>query len=164
MASSFVGDGYYLSNIPLANINGTVTGDFFRPNSIPLSTLASTGQIWIRDGIPGGGPGSIIAPYISTAQLLTSSLVARDVSTINLTTNRFIASSIQANYFESATFAASNISAINIKASSIEVLCMVSTGRFYGDGENITNLTPANLNNVIPSEEVWVSSDFYRCY
>ena len=47
-ASSFVGDGYGLSNIPLANINGGIVGNFFPSSSIPLFTLASTGQIWIK--------------------------------------------------------------------------------------------------------------------
>jgi hypothetical protein len=148
VASTFVGDGTYLSNIPLANINGTITGDFFRPNTIPLSTLASTGQIWIRNP-----QGSIFAPIISTGQFFTSSLVARDVSTVNLTTNRFIASSIYAQDFESQVFSAVNLSAINIKASSIQVLQMISSGRIYGDGQSITNLTPANLNNVIPADK-----------
>jgi len=148
VASSFVGDGYYLSNIPLANINGTITGDFFRPNSIPLSTLASTGQIWIREPT-----GSIFAPIISTGQFFTSSLRANDISTINLRASKFYASSIQANDFESSEFSASNLSAIRIQASSIQVLQLVSSGRFSGDGKNITNLTPAFLNNVIPSDK-----------
>ena len=148
VASSFVGDGYFLSNIPLANINGSITGNFFQPNTIPLSTLASTGQIWIRDSV-----GSILAPIMSTGQFQASSITARNVSTIQLQTATLIASTIQASVFQSDVFSASNLSAINIKASSIEVLCMVSTGRFFGDGEFITNLNPAQLNNVIPADK-----------
>ena len=148
VASTFVGDGTYLSNIPLANINGSITGDFFKPNTIPLSTLASTGQIWIRNP-----QGSIFAPIISTGQFLASSIVAPIVSTVTLTTNQFVASSIRAQDFESQVFSAVNLSAINIKASSIQVLQMISSGRIYGDGQSITNLTPANLNNVIPADK-----------
>ena len=148
VASSFVGDGYYLSNIPLANINGTITGSFFQPNTIPLSSLASTGQIWIRDSV-----GSIFAPIMSTGQFRASSIVAGNISSLSFQTGQLVTSSIQANIFQANTFAASNLSTINLKASSIESLWMVSTGRFFGDGQFITNLTPSQLNTVIPSDK-----------
>jgi hypothetical protein len=148
VASSFVGDGFYLSNIPLANINGSITGDFFRPNSIPLSTLASTGQIWIREPT-----GSIFAPIMSTGQFFASSIQANSISSIRLQTAELFASTIRATTFESGLFSASNLSAINIKASSIQILKMVSTARFFGDGRSITNLTPSYLNDVIPADK-----------
>jgi len=141
VASSFVGDGFFLSNIPLANINGSITGNFFPPNSIPLSSLASTGQIWIRDG-------SVLAPIMSTGQFQFSSLQGRNISAITVRTGSLITDNFLAD-----NFTASNISAISVKASSIEALFMISSARIFGDGQSITNLNPAELNTVIPSDK-----------
>jgi hypothetical protein len=145
IASSFVGDGYYLSNIPLANINGTVTGDFFRPNSIPLSTLASTGQIWIRNQ-----EGAVYAPIISTSQLQLSSLTGNNISTLRIAAGSLIASSIQADKFTSITFNTSNISTISVVTNTFQALQSVSTGLFYGDGQYIRNISTSNLSGIIP--------------
>ena len=48
IVSTFTGDGSGIYNVPLANVNPSNVGNFFLSNFIPLSALASTGQIWIR--------------------------------------------------------------------------------------------------------------------
>ncbi len=148
IASSFMGDGYYLSNIPLANINADITGDFFKPNTIPLSSLASTGQIWIRNTT-----GSVIAPFISTSQFTASSITTGFLSSYELRTSTITTSVISASSFTSFVFNAANISAFQIRASSLTVAQRVTAGSFAGEGSNITSLNPAALYTTIPSDK-----------
>ena len=141
IANSLYGDGFNISNIPLANINGNITGNFFQPNTIPLSSLASTGQIWIRDG-------SLFVPIFSTGQEFVSSINANYISTHQLITGTITASSFFAS---SLNFI--NLSSYTLHTSSIVVGGGVVAESFAGDGEKLTNLDPAQLNTVIPSDK-----------
>jgi hypothetical protein len=137
-ASSFVGDGYGISNIPLANINGGIVGNFFPSSSIPLFTLASTGQIWIKNT-----QGTIISPNMSTGQLLANLISANVIST-NI---------INVQNFNVVNFSTEYLSSFSLRTSTATIINTLQAGSFYGDGYNITNVNPANLATVIPSNK-----------
>ena len=82
-ADFFRGDGSLLSNIPLGAINADITGNFFKPNSIPAYALPSTGNFWIRDisgfiAAPIVSTGTLTATYISSVTFISVGTVYSD--------------------------------------------------------------------------------------
>jgi hypothetical protein len=135
IATSFVGDGALLSNIPIGSI--TITPQqlltFFGNNTIPLSTIASTGTLWLRNT-----ESAVIANLIQA-----SSLKSVDISTQQLVTSSL---TILGN------FNTIGISTGLVRASRVE------TGTFYGGeitgyGYGISNLNPSQLSGNIPSDK-----------
>ena len=135
IATAFVGDGALLSNIPIGSIVVTPQQlvNFFGNNTIPLSSIASTGTLWLQNA-----DSAVIANRIQASTLNTVSL-----STQQLTTSSF---SVLGN-FETVAISTGAIRATNITTDAI--YGNVITG--YGFG--ISNLNPANLQGNIPADK-----------
>ena len=133
-ATQFIGGGAAITGLSLNNINTTGIENLFSANTLSLSTLASTGQIWLRNG-------SIISPYISTGTLYTNTLYPTTISTGSIITGTLVASS-----FTVASFTASTVSSIVIETG------ILRASQIYGDGYMITNLNPANITGTLPPE------------
>lgn len=136
-ATQFVGDGGSLSNLQLSSLNTFGLEKTFLPNTIALSTIASTGQIWIKNI-----DGAIYVPTLSTATIFTNYLYPQTVSTSDIVTQ-----TLEASSFTTATFVASSISTLMIATGNL------TASKIYGDGYFITALNPANLITTIPSEK-----------
>ncbi len=135
IATSFVGDGSLLSNIPIGSINITPQQllTFFGNNTIPLSTIASTGTLWLRNAESAVianliQASSLKSVDISTQQLVTSSLtILGNFNTVGISTGLLTASRVQTGTFYS--------------------------GEITGYGYGISNLNPSNLAGNIPSDK-----------
>ena len=144
-ADFFRGDGSLLSNIPLGAINADITGNFFKPNSIPAYALPSTGNFWIRDI-----SGFIAAPIVSTGTLTAtyiSSVTSISVGTVysdQIETSSLILKGV----FNVASISTGTLTAGNVVAQN-----NVQAASFIGDGSQITNIDPAKLLTTIPSNK-----------
>ena len=140
IATSFVGDGSLLSNIPIGSITITPSQllTFFGNNTIPLSTIASTGTLWLRNTdsavIANLLQGSTIkSDQVSTLQLITSSLtILGNFNTVGISTGSIKTDAIDTN---------------TIYADAI-------TGYGYG----ISNLNPSNLDGNIPASKFGINT------
>ena len=144
-ADFFRGDGSLLSNIPLGAINADITGDFFKPNSIPAYALPSTGNFWIRDI-----SGFIAAPIVSTGTLTAtyiSSVTSISVGTVysdQIETSSLILKGV---------FNVASISTGTLTAGNVVAVNNIQAASFIGDGSQITNIDPAKLLTTIPSNK-----------
>ena len=144
-ADFFRGDGSLLSNIPLGAINADITGNFFKPNSIPAYALPSTGNFWIRDI-----SGFIAAPIVSTGTLTAtyiSSVTSISVGTVysdQIETSSLILKGV----FNVASISTGTLTAGNVVAQN-----NIQAASFIGDGSQITNIDPAKLLTTIPSNK-----------
>jgi hypothetical protein len=144
-ADFFRGDGSLLSNIPLGAINADITGNFFKPNSIPAYALPSTGNLWIRDI-----SGFLAAPFVSTGTLTAtfiSSVTSISVGTVysdQIETSTLILKGV----FNVASISTGTLTAGNIVAAN-----NIQAASFIGDGSQITNIDPAKLLTTIPSNK-----------
>ena len=144
-ADFFRGDGSLLSNIPLGAINADITGNFFKPNSIPAYALPSTGNFWIRDI-----SGFIAAPFVSTGTLTAtyiSSVTSISVGTVysdQIETSSLILKGV---------FNVASISTGTLTAGNVVAVNNIQAASFIGDGSQITNIDPAKLLTTIPSNK-----------
>ena len=144
-ADFFRGDGSLLSNIPLGAINADITGNFFKPNSIPAYALPSTGNFWIRDI-----SGFIAAPFVSTGTLTAtyiSSVTSISVGTVysdQIETSSLVLKGV----FNVASISTGTLTTGNVVAQN-----NVQAASFIGDGSQITNIDPAKLLTTIPSNK-----------
>ena len=144
-ADFFRGDGSLLSNIPLGAINADITGNFFKPNSIPAYALPSTGNFWIRDI-----SGFIAAPIVSTGTLTAtyiSSVTSISVGTVysdQIETSSLILKGV---------FNVASISTGTLTAGNVVAVNNIQAASFIGDGSQITNIDPAKLLTTIPSNK-----------
>ena len=144
-ADFFRGDGSLLSNIPLGAINADITGDFFKPNSIPAYALPSTGNFWIRDisgfiAAPIISTGTLTATYISSVTFISVGTVYSD----QIETSSLILKGV----FNVASISTGTLTAGNVVAQN-----NVQAASFIGDGSQITNIDPAKLLTTIPSNK-----------
>ena len=144
-ADFFRGDGSLLSNIPLGAINADITGDFFKPNSIPAYALPSTGNFWIRDisgfiAAPIVSTGTLTATYISSVTFISVGTVYSD----QIETSSLILKGV----FNVASISTGTLTAGNVVAQN-----NVQAASFIGDGSQITNIDPAKLLTTIPSNK-----------
>ena len=144
-ADFFRGDGSLLSNIPLGAINADITGNFFKPNSIPAYALPSTGNFWIRDI-----SGFIAAPFVSTGTLTAtyiSSVTSISVGTVysdQIETSSLILKGV---------FNVASISTGTLTVGDVVAVNNIQAASFIGDGSQITNIDPAKLLTTIPSNK-----------
>ena len=144
-ADFFRGDGSLLSNIPLGAINADITGNFFKPNSIPAYALPSTGNFWIRDisgfiAAPIVSTGTLTATYISSVTFISVGTVYSD----QIETSSLILKGV---------FNVASISTGTITAGNVVAVNNIQAGSFIGDGSQITNIDPAKLLTTIPSNK-----------
>ena len=144
-ADFFRGDGSLLSNIPLGAINADITGDFFKPNSIPAYALPSTGNFWIRDisgfiAAPIVSTGTLTATYISSVTFISVGTVYSD----QIETSSLILKGV----FNVASISTGTLTAGNVVAQN-----NIQAASFIGDGSQITNIDPAKLLTTIPSNK-----------
>ena len=144
-ADFFRGDGSLLSNIPLGAINADITGNFFKPNSIPAYALPSTGNFWIRDisgfiAAPIVSTGTLTATYISSVTFISVGTVYSD----QIETSSLILKGV----FNVASISTGTLTAGNVVAQN-----NVQAASFIGDGSQITNIDPAKLLTTIPSNK-----------
>lgn len=135
IATSFVGDGSLLSNIPIGSIQITPQQllTFFGNNTIPLSSIASTGQLWLRD---------------TNSRVIANLIQASTLQSVSLSTQQLVTSSLTIL----GAFNTIGISTGLVTATRVE------TGTFYGGeitgyGYGISNLNPSNLSGNIPSDK-----------
>lgn len=135
IATSFVGDGSLLSNIPIGSITITPSQllTFFGNNTIPLSTIASTGTLWLRN---------------ADSAVIANLLQASTVKSVQVSTQQLVTSSLTIL----GNFNTVGLSTGSIKAESID------TNTFYADaitgyGYGISNLNPSNLDGNIPASK-----------
>ena len=144
-ADFFRGDGSLLSNIPLGAINADITGNFFKPNSIPAYALPSTGNFWIRDisgfiAAPIVSTGTLTATYISSVTFISVGTVYSD----QIETSSLILKGV---------FNVASISTGTLTAGNVVAVNNIQAASFIGDGSQITNIDPAKLLTTIPSNK-----------
>ena len=140
IATSFVGDGSLLSNIPIGSITITPSQllTFFGNNTIPLSTIASTGTLWLRN---------------ADSAVIANLLQASTVKSVQVSTQQLVTSSLTIL----GNFNTVGLSTGSIKAESID------TNTFYADaitgyGYGISNLNPSNLDGNIPASKFGINT------
>ena len=144
-ADFFRGDGSLLSNIPLGAINADITGNFFKPNSIPAYALPSTGNFWIRDisgfiAAPIVSTGTLTATYISSVTFISVGTVYSD----QIETSSLILKGV---------FNVASISTGTLTVGDVVAVNNIQAASFIGDGSQITNIDPAKLLTTIPSNK-----------
>ena len=128
LSSSVVyADGSGLSNIPLSAFNVTPAGllQLFGNNTIPLSTIASTGTLWLKD---------------SDSKVIANALYGSTVTGGLVSTLEFRGSTITiSGQFNVNAFSTNQITANSITASN------VNASLFTGNAGGLSNLITENL-------------------